>query len=1114
MAACRLCHAELPAEARFCPACGARAHQAERVGEERKVVTVLFADLVGSTAAADRRDPEDVRAVLLPFYDRMRVELEARGGRVEKFIGDAVMALFGAPVAREDDPERGVRAALAIRDAIAGLNEERGPALSVRISVVTGEAVIDLHARPEEGEAMAAGDITNTGFRIAEAAPIDGILVDEFTYRATQHAMTFRRADQVTAKGKRTPIPVWEAIAPRARFADDDVLRPRGPLVGRRGELDQLLEVLDRARDGQSAQLVSVVGVPGIGKSRLVLELASVLDGRPEIVTWRQGRSVAHGDRTPFWALAQIVKAGAGILRTDDPLETEAKLRQAIGHALPDAAEAAWAETNMRALVGLTAGGHGRDEEFAAWRRYLEGLAARRPLVLVFEDVHWADEGLLEFIDHLVAWTTGVPLLVICTARPSLFERHPGWGRQGSSTILALEPLSDEETSALVASVLGAVIPGEVERDVLARAEGNPLYAQEYARMLVDRGFLRRADDGWQLERPDELPLPETVQGIIAARLDTLPPEEKALLHSAAVVGRVFWVGALARLGGLPHYVVGERLASLERKSFLRRETTSPIAGETQYAFHHVLVRDIAYGQIPRAGRADKHRLAAEWLEGLRSDRADLAEPVAHHYQRALAFARAAGQDVTDLTERARFALRDAGDRAAALQAWTEARRLYAEALELWPEDADRAALGFSHGKASFRADGGGAEILATVLPELVVQGRLELAAEAEVVLGELAFRHGDRAGAFARFDAALALLSEAPASATKAHVLSTLSRYHSVALEAEDAVRIGRQALEMADTLGLDEVRAHALNNIGSARIALGDRGGIADLERSLEIALARTSPECVRTYLNLGTSLAHFGDLRRTFSVHAEGRRAAERFGDGTGVRWFATERLWELYWCGGWDEALAHADSFLAEDAPGWVEESASRLVHGWIGLARGRLDEAVESLTTLCAFVRDARYPQMTYPALALRARALAAAGRDEEAWADAAELVRIWGENGAGVSTYWTADLAFAASELGRGADLLEPLAASPSTLWIQAAGATASGDFGQAARLYAEIGSLPDAALARLRAAQALLGQGRRDEARAHLDHALGFYRSVAAERYLREGEELLAVVA
>ena len=1105
MAVCSACGSELPPAARFCASCGARVEETPRAHEERKVVTVLFADLVGSTSQADRRDPEDVRATLVPFYDGLRHDIERHGGRVEKFIGDAVMALFGAPAAHEDDPERAIRAALEIRRTIARLNDERGLNLSVRISVATGEALIDLRAL-EEGHGMAAGDVTNTGFRIATAAPVNGILVDEPTYRATHQVIEFREADPVHAKGKALPQLAWEVLAPRSGYGDIDLARPRLPFFGRREQLSALYAALDRAQETRRTQLVNVIGGAGIGKSRLVLELASELSARPEFFYWRQGRSLPYGEETPFWALAEIVKAHAGILRTDDPKTAEGKLRRAVRHALAGEDEAAWVEQRMRALIGLSADDHGRLEAFAAWRRFFEALAAQRTVILVFEDIHWADEGLLEFIDHLTAWATAAPLLILCTARPAIFERHPGWGTaHANSSVVTLTPLADDETVSIVAALLGEGVPETVERELLAHAEGNPLYAGEYARMLVDRGFLRRDDDGaWQIEPHQELPLPESIQAIIAARIDALPPEEKRLLQAAAVVGRVFWLGAAATLTGLPHYVIGERLERLERKGFLRRDRASTVGGEAQYSFHHVLVRDIAYGQVPRGTRAEDHTHAAEWLEALKIDRADLTELVAHHYQCALELAQAAGRPTAELGRHTRRALRQAADRAAALHAWTTAKRLYEQALAIWPEDDDeRTVVAFQYGQAWFRADGGGAELLEEVVPQLLAHGDVERAADALVAIGELRFRDGDRDGAFERFGEAQALLAQAPPSPTKAYVLSTLSRFHAVELRVGEATRIGAEALAMGEQLGLDEVRAHALNNIGFVRSSVGDEGGIEDLEESLRIALERNSPESIRSSLNLGTAHANFGDLAATFRVHAVGREAAERFGDGAGIQWFAAERMWELYWRGGWDDAITLAGELLAEveaGSPRSLLEPAARLARGWILLARGDVDAAIDESTRMCDFVREAQYVQGMFPALALRARALVAAGRLDEAWADVEDACRLSHETGA-IGSYWTADLAFAAAEANSGAALASMLEDRRQTPWLDAARLVAARDFPRAAQIYSAIGSLPDEALARLRG-------------RAEPERALAFFRSVRAARYVQEGERILAVTS
>ncbi len=550
-------------------------------------MTVLFADLVGFTGRSETLDPEDVEAILRPYHERLRDELERRGGTVEKFIGDAVMAVFGAPVSHEDDPERAVRAAIAIRD---WARESDG--LQVRIGVNTGEALVNLDARAAAGEGMVAGDVVNTAARLQSAAPTNGILVGEHAYNATKHVVEYRAAEGVEAKGKAEPVHVWEAVQARSRFGVDVRQWSRAPLVGRERERTLLVETLKRVRSGRSPQLVTLVGVPGIGKSRLVYELFQSIERGDELIAWRQGRSLPYGEGVPFWAFAELTKAHAGILEDDAPDAAVGKLEAAVESIIPEA-ERDWVAGQLRPLVGLEAdgdtGADRRTESFAAWRRFVEGVAEQRPLVLVFDDLHWADEGLLDFIDHLVEWAVGVPLLVVCTARPELFERRPGWGGGKLNALtLALSPLEEADAARLIASVLEqAVLPAATQRALLDRAGGNPLYAEQYARLYVERG------------PGADLPLPESVHGLIAARVDALPLAEKALLQDAAVMGKIFWSGALGGNGALP-----ERLHSLERKDFIRRERQSSVAGELEYAFRHVLVRDVAYGQIPgRSGR-------------------------------------------------------------------------------------------------------------------------------------------------------------------------------------------------------------------------------------------------------------------------------------------------------------------------------------------------------------------------------------------------------------------------------------------------------------------------------------------------------------------------------
>ncbi|MBV8258429.1 MAG: AAA family ATPase, partial [Actinobacteria bacterium] len=665
MLVCPVCGQDNPEIARFCLSCGASLSSEPR-REERKVVSVLFADLVGFTSRAEALDPEDVRALLAPYWERLRAELERYGGTVEKFIGDAVMALFGAPVAHEDDPERAVRAALAIRDWARGEDD-----LQVRIAVNTGEALVLLGARPAEGEGMAAGDVVNTAARLQSAAPVNGVLVGETTYRATRDSIVYEEREAVDAKGKAEPIRVWEALEARSRFGTDVEQQTLLPLVGRRRELDTMLGALERARREREPQLVTLVGVPGIGKSRLVAELFQTLRGGTDLMYWRQGRSLPYGDGVSYWALVEMVKAQAGIRENDSESDAEAKLLASIAALVPDD-EREWVAEHLLPLVGLGAETPRYGQSFPAWRRYFERLAEQRPLILVFEDLHWADDGLLDFVDHLVEWSAGVPLLVLATSRPELLDRRPGWGGgKLNAATLALTPLADDEAAQIIQAVLEqSVLPAETQQALLERAGGNPLYAEQFARLYLERGSA------------DDLPLPETVQGIVAARLDGLAAEEKQLVQDAAVFGKVFWAGAAAALSGVEGAAAGRALHALERKGLVRRELRSSVTGEEEYAFRHVLIRDVAYGQIPRAARADRHLRAADWIESLgRPD--DHAELLAHHLGSALELRR----DDAVLTGRARAALWRAAERALELNAWSGALRFATAALALWPED-------------------------------------------------------------------------------------------------------------------------------------------------------------------------------------------------------------------------------------------------------------------------------------------------------------------------------------------------------------------------------------------------------------------------------------------
>ena len=1110
MLTCPTCGHENADGARFCSSCGTRLEQAaEPAREERKVVTVLFADLVGFTSRAEQLDPEDVRAVLEPYHARLRTELERRGGTVEKFIGDAVMALFGAPTAHEDDPERAVRAALAIRDWIRDEGE-----LQVRVAVTTGEALVALGARPSEGEGMASGDVVNTAARLQSAAPVNGILVDETTYRATQSPISYEPREAVEAKGKSEPIPVWEAIEARSRFGVDVTRTTGAALVGREQEVDLLRGALQRARQEHSSQLVTIVGVPGIGKSRLVSELSVVVDKEAELVYWRQGRCLPYGEGVTYWALTEMIKAHAGILETDSADQARQRLEEVVSEALAGASDREWVESHLRPLVGLAQGEHsGGDrqaEAFAAWRRFFEALAERSPLVLVFEDLHWADDSLLDFIDHLVDWAGNVPMLVVCSARPELLTRRPGWGGgKPNAATISLSPLSDDDTARLVHALLErSVLPADLQATLIERAGGNPLYAEEFARMVEELG-----EDGSVLR------LPESVQGIIAARLDALPVEEKLLLQDAAVVGKVFWLGALELIGSQDRGQAELLLHRLERKEFVRRERRSTVGEESQYVFSHVLVGDVAYSQIPRIARSEKHQRAAEWIESLGRPE-DHAEMLAHHYLVALELDRAAGLETEGLAARARPRLREAGDRAYALSAFPAARSFYSGALELLPgdDDDDRADLLFRHARAFHAVEPlGSLDLMTEARDALLASGDTAQAAEAEVLVGEIFWLHGQRDQGFEAVRAAQTLITDQPNSYSKAYVLANASRFAALAGENEDAIRFGREALAMADELHIDPIRSHALNNMGFARVSLGDAGGIDDLEQSAAIAVAANSIESVRAYGNLASTLADLGALERAKATRAEAARLGERFGLANWLMWIKGDQYWDLYFQGRWDEVVETLDVFISEVAgPGFWIETPARFLRGRVRLARDDVRGAQEDASRALERAEAAKDPQVMRPALAFAARAFMASDRDR-AEGLSSELLSEWQAHGLGIAGdfTWLSDLAVVLAAL-EGRSELERLveASSIKTPWREAAAAYVSGEFERAAKLYGAIGALPEEADARLRAAEMLIRAGSRTKADEELKRSLDFWRAVGANAYVREGEALLAASA
>jgi class 3 adenylate cyclase/tetratricopeptide (TPR) repeat protein len=996
MPACPVCAEENPERARFCWSCGAALGEPQAIpGEERKVVSVLFVDLVGFTAASEDVDPEDVRARLRPYHARVKTEIERFGGTVEKFIGDAVMAVFGAPISHEDDPERAVNAALRVVTAIDELNETQPDlALSVRAAINTGEAVVTLGARPAEGEAMVAGDVVNTAARLQQHAPVNGVVVGETTYRATRDLFDFEQLDAVSAKGKAAPVALWHAKAARRRFGVDVEPVARTPLIGRDDDLALLQSTFSRTLRESSTQLVTITGEPGVGKTRLTAEFRRWVDDQAELVFWRQGRSLPYGEGITFWALGEMVKAQAGILESDSPEDARTKLALAVGEVTNEASEQEWLASSLAPLVGVTEGAAGATPEtsFGAWQRFLEGVAAQHPLIAVFEDLHWADEQLLGFVEHLVDWSTGVPLLVLCTARPELYERSSGWGggKRNSNTI-SLSPLGPENTARLLAALMQrAVLPAETQARLIEHAGGNPLYAEEFVRMLGDQGLLTAEG----ILRDGDIRVPDNVQALIAARLDTLAPERKALLHDAAVVGKVFWSGAVAAMSGVDEQSARAGLHELARKELVRAVRESSVKDQAEYAFWHALVRDVAYSQIPRGGRARKHVAAAKWVEQMAGDRVtDHAELLAYHYDCALELARIAdaGADLQPLTEAARRFFELAGNRAMSLDLGT-AFKYFARAADLYAADDLRRAgllLRAVQGRAGSPAE---AERLAEEALAIFRTAGDELGeGVALVTLASIVWVRGDTTRSNDLEVEALTKLERHPPGEELLQAYSRRAGSVSIAGRSEEALEVIEKALRLADRLKSNATSSRLYQYRGIARSDLGDPGGIDDVRKGLELALDAGDLAAAGVgYSNLASNL-YPRSATDALEVWDDGIEFAIKR-SMTGNRfWQLAESTWALFDLGRWDDVVGRATE-VAEWADGGGLSYAGAIAapqHALVLLHRGQTRDAVALLDRWVPAAREAGDPQVVVPALSAAAQ-LAAATGDLQA---AVELVR-------------------------------------------------------------------------------------------------------------------------
>jgi class 3 adenylate cyclase/tetratricopeptide (TPR) repeat protein len=1133
---CPACGRESPEGFQFCGYCGASLSATPVPAiEERKVVTVLFCDLVGFTARSDRADPEDVKATLRPFHARLKQEIEAHGGTLDKFIGDAALGVFGAPVAHEDDPERAVRAALAIQKAMTELNARDSTLeLTVRQGINTGEAVVAFGAGPQIGESV-TGDVVNTASRLQSAAPPGGIVVGEATYRATKTAFVYRSLDAVTVKGKAEPLNVWLAVESRGRIGAELARSHATPLVGRERELARLREAYATISGEPSVHLVTLVGEPGVGKSRLLAELSKHIGALPKPAMWREGRCLPYGEGVTFWALGELVKAQAGIMDSDPPEDAWIKLDVAIPDNEPDRE---WMKQRLGPLVGLEAtSGGDREETFTAWRRFLESIAASGPAVFVFEDIHWADQPLLEFIEHLVESSAGFPMLLVCSARPDLYERHHGWGESASnSTRITLSPLTADDTARLISALLGqAALPTDLQSLLLERAGGNPLYAQEFVSMLKDQGLLVQEAGTWRMVDGADVRFPDSIQSLIAARLDTLTPTNKAVLQDASVIGRVFWSGAVATMGDRDREPPRKALDELSRKDLILLEAPSAIEGETQYAFWHALVRDVCYSQIPRASRATRHRAAALWIERVAGERLeDLAEVLAHHYLTALDLATAAGrkEEATELEAGTLRFLVLAGDRALGLDV-ARAEQHYARALELAPaghRDRPDILTKWAEGARQSGQVSEAARALEEAIETFQARGDVHAAARTMGTLSSVLLVMGSAR----QEEVALAAVELLESGAPGADLVAAYSRMAGVKLVQGDpgaTVAWADRATALAGDLELD-VPARTLGFRGYALCSMGHADGIGDMRKALELATERgEGRDAAVLYNNLAVAVWPIEGPVGVLTVLREGIEFSERRGIQELATAMSAASLDQLAEAGDWDRALELAESIAekAESSGDVADLLQARWTQTRLFASRGEADRAAALADWLVGAARNSGGVEDVIAGFAGAAQAYAAVGQSNLALSllsevDAAPYIRE-------SPTYPAFLCEMVRTAIGAGdeslaarlVDGVEPIftyhqhalrAAGAILEEARQASEEAAAGYGEAAERWSSFGVVPERGHALLGHGRCLLALKRADDAVGPLREAQEIFSSLGARPRLAEVNALLQKAA
>jgi class 3 adenylate cyclase len=865
--ACTNCGAALPDGAAFCPACGtpvagaasdgaaqdlapSAAAVAELPVAERRLVSVLFCDLVGFTTASEKRDAEETRELLSGYYELCRERIARYGGTIEKFVGDAVMAVWGVPVAHEDDAERAVRAALELVAQVPELVE----GARARAGVLSGEAAVTIGA---EGQGMVAGDLVNSAARLQSVAEPDTVLVGESTMRAAERGIAFQAVGEQQLRGREVALPAWRALRLIAgvggRLAQDE-LEP--PFVGRDLELRLLDELFRATHRERRLRLVSITGQAGIGKSRLTREFEKVIDGQVEDVWWHQGRCLPYGDGVTYWALAEMVRRRCRIADTDDPQTANSRLREALERFVPNADERERVGYALRALLGLETVGRGPREQgelYVLWRTFFERVTGDFSNVMVFEDLQWADDGLLGFIEHMLEFSRSQPIFMVTLSRPELLETRPTWGAgQRNFTSLHLEPLANEAMAQLLDGLIPG-LPAAARTTITRRAEGVPLYAVEIVRMLLADGTLEREGGTFRLTRQLRAPaVPETLRGLLTARLDAVKPAERQLLQDASVLGQAFTLEALASVSGRDVEALRPQLSELVRGELLRLET-DPLSPERgQYRFMQELVREVAYSTLARKDRRTRHLAAARHFEAMGDE--SLAGVLAEHYLEAWRSS-TAGDEREALAAQARVALRAAADRALRLFAFRQAAAFLERSLEVAPGEDERLEIHERIGDALLeglvdlrRAE----EHLTAALETTRAWGESAAVTRLTAKLGLALLNELRVEDALRILEPHWRAVGEKIDGPPTIMLGGQLARAYMLSNRPEQAVSLADLAIEAADRAEMDREMVEAIITRGTSRALRGWVDGVALLHGAVELARRLNLPSSELRALN----------------------------------------------------------------------------------------------------------------------------------------------------------------------------------------------------------------------------------------------------------------------